>query len=143
MQALGGEPYHYKANLIPQACELLERERTERAKQVVLLIDEAHLLSPAQLEELPLLTNAEMDSQSPFAGILLGQPTLRKAAAAGNVRGARSADRAALRADRHDRAGDRQTTSTITSSSQAARTRCSPMTRSRCCTAPAAGFPDS
>ncbi|MGA2930436.1 MAG: AAA family ATPase [Solirubrobacteraceae bacterium] len=76
--ALGGEPHHYKANLIAQACELLERERTERAKQVVLLLDEAHLLSPAQLEELRLLTNAEMDSQSPFAGILLGQPTLRK-----------------------------------------------------------------
>jgi type II secretory pathway predicted ATPase ExeA len=78
VQALGGEPYHYKANLIPQACELLERERTERAKQVVLLIDEAHLLSVSQLEELRLLTNAEMDSMSPFAGILLGQPTLRK-----------------------------------------------------------------
>jgi len=76
--ALGGEPYHYKANLIPQTCELLERERTERAKQVVILIDEAHLLSGAQLEELRLLTNAEMDSQSPFAAILLGQPTLRK-----------------------------------------------------------------
>jgi type II secretory pathway predicted ATPase ExeA len=76
--ALGGEPHHYKANLIPQAVELLERERTERSKQVVLLVDEAHLLSPAQLEELRLLTNAEMDSTSPFAGILLGQPTLRK-----------------------------------------------------------------
>lgn len=76
--ALGGEPHHYKANLIPQACELLDRERTERAKQVVLLVDEAHLLSAGQLEELRLLTNAEMDSQSPFAGILLGQPTLRK-----------------------------------------------------------------
>jgi len=76
--ALGGEPYHYKANLIPQACELLDRERTERSKQVVLLVDEAHLLSPSQLEELRLLTNAEMDSQSPFAGVLLGQPTLRK-----------------------------------------------------------------
>ena len=76
--ALGGEPHHYKANLIPQATELLERERVERAKQVVMLIDEAHLLSPGQLEELRLLTNAEMDSQSPFAGILLGQPTLRK-----------------------------------------------------------------
>lgn len=76
--ALGGEPHHYKANLIPQASELLERERVERAKQVVLLVDEAHLLSPVQLEELRLLTNCEMDSQSPFAGILLGQPTLRK-----------------------------------------------------------------
>ena len=78
VSALGGEPHHYKANLIPQACELLDRERAERSKQVVMLIDEAHLLSPVQLEELRLLTNAEMDSQSPFSGILLGQPTLRK-----------------------------------------------------------------
>ena len=75
---LGGTPGFYKANLIPDACELLERERTERSKQVVVVVDEAHLLSSEQLEELRLLTNAELDSQSPFAGILLGQPTLRK-----------------------------------------------------------------
>jgi hypothetical protein len=41
-------------------------------------VDEAHLLDPAQLEELRLLTNAEMDSASPFAGILAGQPTLNR-----------------------------------------------------------------
>ena len=40
--------------------------------------DEAHLLEPAQLEELRLLTNSEMDSTSPFAGILIGQPTLNR-----------------------------------------------------------------
>jgi type II secretory pathway predicted ATPase ExeA len=78
VHGLGGDPHHYKANLIPQAQELLDRERTERSKQVVLIVDEAHLLSPSQLEELRLLTNAEMDSQSPFAGLLLGQPTLRR-----------------------------------------------------------------
>ena len=61
------------------------------------------------------MTNAEMDSQSPFAGILLGQPTLAQTAADGIVRRARSADRAALRADRHDRAGDRRATSATTS----------------------------
>ena len=33
---------------------------------------------PDQLEELRLLTNAEMDSASPFAGILAGQPTLNR-----------------------------------------------------------------
>jgi type II secretory pathway predicted ATPase ExeA len=38
-------------------------------------IDEAHLLDPAQLEEFRLMTNADMDSASPFAGILIGQPT--------------------------------------------------------------------
>jgi type II secretory pathway predicted ATPase ExeA len=41
-------------------------------------IDEAHLLQPDQLEELRLLTNAEVDSASPFAGILVGQPTLAR-----------------------------------------------------------------
>jgi len=45
---------------------------------VVLIVDEAHLLQPDQLEELRLMTNAEMDSASPFAGILIGQPTLAR-----------------------------------------------------------------
>jgi type II secretory pathway predicted ATPase ExeA len=45
---------------------------------VVLLVDEAHLLSPEQLEELRLLTNCEMDSRQAFACLLLGQPTLRR-----------------------------------------------------------------
>lgn len=78
ISALGGTPGFYKANLIPDASQLLDRERVERGKQVTLIVDEAHLLSGEQLEELRLLTNSEMDSQSPFAGILLGQPTLRK-----------------------------------------------------------------
>lgn len=75
---LGGEPRFHKAALIPQAQELIHRERAERGKQVVILVDEAHLLDADQLEELRLLTNAEMDSASPFAGVLLGQPTLRR-----------------------------------------------------------------
>ena len=41
-------------------------------------MDEAHLLDTAQLEELRLLTNSQMDSASPFAGILIGQPTLSR-----------------------------------------------------------------
>lgn len=76
--ALGGEPRFHTAALIAQAHELLNHERAERGKHVLVIIDEAHLLSPAQLEEIRLLTNTEMDSQSPFAGILLGQPALRK-----------------------------------------------------------------
>lgn len=76
--SLGGEPRFHTAALIPQAHELLAHERAERGKRVVLVIDEAHLLDPGQLEEIRLLTNAEMDSESPFAGILLGQPSLRR-----------------------------------------------------------------
>ena len=42
------------------------------------MLDEAHLLTADQLEELRLLTNSEMDSHSPFACLLVGQPTLRR-----------------------------------------------------------------
>ncbi len=74
--ALGATPRFHKAEAINQAAALLAAEEHERHRRVVLLIDEAHLLSPEQLEEVRLLSNAELDSASPFAGILLGQPTL-------------------------------------------------------------------
>ena len=44
----------------------------------VLVLDEAHLLDHAQLEGIRMLTNYDMDSQSPFACLLVGQPTLRR-----------------------------------------------------------------
>ena len=76
--ALGGTPRFHKAALIPQTAELLDAEEHERGRNVVLILDEAHLLGPDQLEELRLLTNADMDSHSPFACLLVGQPTLRR-----------------------------------------------------------------
>ncbi len=76
--ALGGHPRFHKAEVMAQAASLLAAEEAERHRRVVLVIDEAHLLTPAQLEELRLLTNAEMDSASPFAGILVGQPMLAR-----------------------------------------------------------------
>jgi type II secretory pathway predicted ATPase ExeA len=76
--ALGGSPRFHKAEVMRQAAELLAAEEAERRRRVVLAIDEAHLLSPEQLEELRLLTNTDMDAASPFAGILLGQPTLAR-----------------------------------------------------------------
>jgi len=78
VSALGGHPRFHKAEVMAQAASLLAAEESERHRRVVLVIDEAHLLSPAQLEELRLLTNSEMDSASPFAGILVGQPTLAR-----------------------------------------------------------------
>jgi type II secretory pathway predicted ATPase ExeA len=74
---LGGVPRFHKATLIPQTTDALAAEVAERGRQVVLVVDEAHLLAADQLEELRLLTSAEMDSASPFALVLLGQPTLR------------------------------------------------------------------
>lgn len=78
VSALGGTPRFHKASLIPQAADALAVESGERGKRVVVVVDEAHLLGADQLEELRLLTNAEMDSASPFACVLVGQPTLRR-----------------------------------------------------------------
>jgi type II secretory pathway predicted ATPase ExeA len=76
--ALGGTPRFHKAALIPQTTELLAAEDHERGRTVVLVLDEAHLLDADQLEELRLPTNADMDGHSPFAALLVGQPTLRR-----------------------------------------------------------------
>jgi type II secretory pathway predicted ATPase ExeA len=75
---LGHRPSHFKADLVHQTQTLLAAEWAERRRRVIVIIDEAHLLDPAQLEELRLLTNQDMDSQSPFAGILVGQPMLAR-----------------------------------------------------------------
>lgn len=78
VRGLGASPRFHKAEVMAQASELLAAEEAERHRRVVLVIDEAHLLTPEQLEELRLLTNAELDSKSPFAGLLVGQPTLAR-----------------------------------------------------------------
>jgi hypothetical protein len=78
VSGLGGTPRFHTAALIAQTTDLLAAEKHERGRAVIVAVDEAHLLSPAQLEELRLLTNSEMDSVAPFAGLLLGQPTLRR-----------------------------------------------------------------
>ena len=76
--ALGAVPRFHRPALIAQTAELLAAEHDERRKTVVLIVDEAHLLSVEQLEQLRLLTNTDMDSRSPLTLILLGQPTLRR-----------------------------------------------------------------
>lgn len=74
---LGGVPRFHKASLIPQAADALATEFSEQGRRVILIVDEGHLLAPDQLEELRLLTSADMDQTSPFALVLVGQPTLR------------------------------------------------------------------
>ena len=41
-------------------------------------VDEAHMLEPAQLEAVRMLTNHDLDSGCPLACLLIGQPTLRR-----------------------------------------------------------------
>ena len=75
--ALGGRPVHGTAALAVQAWNVLAGEAAERGRTPVLILDEAHLLDHEQLESIRMLTNHEMDSSTPFATILVGQPTLR------------------------------------------------------------------
>jgi len=42
------------------------------------VIDESHLLQHEQMEAIRMLTSHDMDSGSPFAVLLVGQPTLRQ-----------------------------------------------------------------
>ena len=76
--ALGETPRFHRPALIAQTQDLLATETEERRKTVVLIVDEGHLLSVEQLEQLRLLTNTDMDSRSSLGLVLLGQPTLRR-----------------------------------------------------------------
>jgi type II secretory pathway predicted ATPase ExeA len=76
--ALGGTPRFHSSSLIPQTQQLLAAEHAERGKQVVLVVDEAHLLDSDCLEGLRCLSNSDMDQTAPFSLLLLGQPTLRR-----------------------------------------------------------------
>ncbi len=74
--ALGARPSFHNAALVPQARDALAAEHAERGRVPILCIDEGHLLTHDALEALRLLTNHRLDTESPFATILLGQPTL-------------------------------------------------------------------
>jgi hypothetical protein len=58
VRALGAEPGFHKAEVMAQAADLLAAEEAEGHRRVVVVIDEAHLMTPAQLEDLRLLTNS-------------------------------------------------------------------------------------
>ena len=62
----------------PKPPKALAAEHAERGRTPVVVIDEAHLLDNTQMEALRMLTNHDMDSGSPFAAALIGQPTLRQ-----------------------------------------------------------------
>jgi type II secretory pathway predicted ATPase ExeA len=140
VRSLGGTPRFYKASLVAQAAELLAAEEAEKAKTSVLILDEAHLLSAEQLEEVRMLTNHDMDARSPFACLLLGQPTLRRRLKIGTL--AALDQRVALRFNLDGMTWPRPSpTSSTTSSSPAAPTPCSATTRSAWYTRPPAASP--
>ncbi|MFQ4149723.1 AAA family ATPase [Arthrobacter sp. LAPM80] len=76
--ALGATPSFFSGALAAQAASLLAGELDERSRLPVIVIDEAHLLSNDDLEALRMLSNVSMDTESHFALLLIGQPTLRR-----------------------------------------------------------------
>ncbi|HEX6448584.1 MAG TPA: AAA family ATPase [Trebonia sp.] len=76
--ALGKAPCFYTSDLIPQVEAALAAEADERNRNVILAIDEAHMLTGDQLEAVRMLTSHDLDSGSPLTVLLIGQPTLRR-----------------------------------------------------------------
>jgi type II secretory pathway predicted ATPase ExeA len=75
--SLGIQPNHLKKRVVLQISQWLMDNLNSGGKEIVLLVDEAHLLDDATLQEFRLMTNANYDRESPLAVILLGQPSLR------------------------------------------------------------------
>ncbi len=77
LSQFGVTPAYYQRDAQRQFNYALLDAHENQGKQPVLVIDEAHLLSPSMLSEVRLLLNFRYDSLSPFALILIGQPELR------------------------------------------------------------------
>lgn len=75
--ALGLRPELTRSYRSLHISKRLENEVLSGGKEVVLLVDEAHLLDRTALEELRMLTNSEMDRRSLVSIILLGQIWIR------------------------------------------------------------------
>ena len=74
---LGITPRFYRGDARRQLHRALQ-ERDDAGKQPVIVIDEAHLLGRAMLEEVRFLLNFDVDSRAPLALILAGQSELRR-----------------------------------------------------------------
>jgi type II secretory pathway predicted ATPase ExeA len=75
-QKLGGENYHYKAQLFDSIQQRIKELVSNTKKIPVIIFDEAHLLKNENFTELQILLNFNMDSADPALVILAGQPHL-------------------------------------------------------------------
>jgi type II secretory pathway predicted ATPase ExeA len=76
LSQLGRDGAFYRGDcrrILHQEIELINFVRN---RNLVIAVDEAHLLSKEMLEEIRFLLNFKMDSESPLALILVGQPEL-------------------------------------------------------------------
>lgn len=75
--ALGIPPQRSKANTWLLISQHLSDNHREQGKEIVLVVDEAHLLENSTLQEIRLLTNTDFDRASPLTLIMIGQLALR------------------------------------------------------------------
>jgi type II secretory pathway predicted ATPase ExeA len=75
---LGIKPRVHRSQLPLQVSQYLSENLAELGRNVVLIVDECHLLDLPTLEDLRLLTNAEFDRRSPLAVILVAQLIFRR-----------------------------------------------------------------
>ncbi len=73
---LGTQPPYHRADVVRQLMNVLWTSY-QQDKMPLIIIDDAHLLSEASLQELRLLTNFHTDTVSPMTLILAGQTSLR------------------------------------------------------------------
>jgi type II secretory pathway predicted ATPase ExeA len=78
LEQLGINTRYYRGDSKAMLHQQLEFLKTSKKKKVVTVIDEAHLLSKRTIEEVRFLLNYKMDSYSPMALILSGQPELKE-----------------------------------------------------------------
>ena len=76
LDQLGMESKFYRGDSKRQLQEAIEYIRGVQKKQLVCVLDEAHLLEKETLEEFRFLLNYRFDSESPTALILVGQTEL-------------------------------------------------------------------
>ena len=76
LKQLGAEPKFYRDAASRQLQRELEIIRGVHHRDVVCIVDEAHLLSKETFEEIRFLLNSKMDSENPLSLILVGQNEL-------------------------------------------------------------------
>lgn len=76
-EALGIPAKGFRARLLLKLSQWLLDNLKDGGKEIVLVVDESHLIDDQTLEDLRLLSNADYDRQSPFTLLLIAQPWLR------------------------------------------------------------------
>jgi type II secretory pathway predicted ATPase ExeA len=74
---LGIPPQRSKAHTWLLISQFLSDNFREQGKEIVLIVDEAHLLENVTLQEIRLLTNADFDRTTPLTLFMIGQLSLR------------------------------------------------------------------